>query len=400
MVTKLTWVKNEIQKLIDFDLDVPQRIIETAQDAWIVMNDKRVLNLGSNNYLGMANHPVLREASIEAMNKYGVGPSGGRNIVGITKLLSDLELELARFKNSEMALTFQSGYLANISVVGSLVGAEDVVFTDALFHTTLMDACAISGAKVLKFDHADADNLLHLISRTSRNSYSRGMIITDGVFALDGDIAPLPAYAKIAREFDLWLVVDDAHGAGVLGKDGRGIVDHFNLRDEIDVEISVLSKAFGVVGGVAVGKREVIQLIAQKGRSLSLSSGMTIPDIAACLASVQYIQSHHELIEKLWENTKYFTEQMKSMGFNLGKTQTPIVPVIVGNPGLAQNFSSLLFDEGVFVPAIVSYPSSNIASTPKARLRIINSATHSREDLDCALSAFKRIGRRLNLIPI
>ena len=380
---------------MDSDLCVPQRMIETAQGAWVVMNGKKVLNLGSNNYLGMANHPVLREASINAINEFGVGPSGGRNIVGITRLLHDLESKLAQFKNSEMALTFQSGYLANISVITSLAGKDDLVFSDEMLHTTLMDSCVISGAKVLKFAHTDADSLLRLIRKTPRTSYNMGMILTDGVFALDGDIAPLSDYAKIAKEFDLWLVVDDAHGMGVLGKGGMGIADYFNLGKEVDVEISVFSKAFGVVGGLASGKQEVIQLISQKGRSLSLSSGMTIPDIAACLASIEYVQSHNELIEKLWENTKYFTEKMKNIGFNLGKTQTPIIPVIVDDPSLAQNFSSLLFDQGVFVPAIVSYPSNNITSTPKARLRIMSSATHSREDLDYALSAFERIGGML-----
>lgn len=398
MTTKPAWLENEIRRLNDRSLCIPRRIIETAQGDWIKINGQKVLNLGSNNYLGMANHPVLRKAVISAMEEFGIGPSGGRNIVGITKLLNELEIELAQFKNSEMALMFQSGYLANMSVVTSLVGNGDIVFFDAMLHTTLMDSCIVSGARLLKFDHTDPDSLFRLVSETPRNSYNMGMILTDGVFALDGDIAPLPAYVPIAKEFDLWLIVDDAHGMGVLGKSGRGIVDHFSLGKEVDIEISVLSKAFGVVGGLATGKQEVMQIISQKGRSLSLSSGLSIPDISASLASLIYVQSHNELIEKLWENSKYFVKKMREMGFDLGNTQTPIVPVLVGEPRLAQEFSSRLLREKVFVPAIVNYPSSNSTSISKARLRVMNSSTHTKDDLDFALSVFKMIGTDLGVI--
>jgi glycine C-acetyltransferase len=351
-----------------------------------------VPNFSSNNYLGLANHPRLIEAAQTAMKQMGIGPAAVRSIAGTTELHVELERKLAAFKHVEAALTFQSGFNANIAVIPALVGKGDVIFSDALNHASIIDGCRLSGASIVRYEHNDVDDLRRKIAATSE--YGRRLIITDGVFSMDGDIAPLPALYDVAAAHDILLMVDDAHGEGVLGRGGRGIVDHFELHGLVDVEVGTMSKAFGVVGGIVAGRQILIEWLKQRARPFLFSSAMTIPDVAACIAAVDLLAESTELVDRLWANAETFKQGMKQLGFDTGQTQTPIVPVMLGEAPLAQEFSRRLFDEGVFAMAI-GYPT---VAKGKARIRVMNSAAHSPQDLEQALGAFERVGKALGVI--
>jgi len=299
---------------------------------------------------------------------------------------------LAAFKGVEAAITFQSGFTANLATIPALVGRGDVIFSDRLNHASIIDGCRLSRAQIVAYEHCDPDDLRRQIKATSE--YGRRLIVTDGVFSMDGDIAPLPELYEIAAEHDILLMVDDAHGEGVLGRGGRGIVDHFDLHGKVDIEVGTLSKAFGVVGGVVAGKRVIVDWLRQRGRPFLFSSAMTVPDVAACLAAVDLLEESTELVDRLWQNAEYFKSGMQALGFNTGRTQTPIVPVMLGEAPLAQQFSKRLFEEGVFAMAI-GYPT---VPQGQARIRVMNSATHSRDDLDLALDIFAKVGRELGVI--
>jgi glycine C-acetyltransferase len=393
MADKLQWVKDEIQNLKDAGLYNRIRTLGSAQGAWLVVDGKRVLNFCSNNYLGMANHPRIVAAACEATQKYGVGPAAVRSIAGTMELHLELERRLAAFKGVEAAITFQSGFNANLAAIPALVNPDDAIFSDELNHASIIDGCRLSRAKILRYNHCDPQDLERVLSE-ERSKYPRALVVTDGVFSMDGDVAPLDQIFLAAQKHGAILMVDDAHGEGVLGRGGRGIVDHFGLHGKVDVEVGTLSKAFGVVGGVVAGNPLVVEWLRQRGRPFLFSSAMTVPDVAACLAAVDILEESTELVDRLWKNTEYFKTEMRSLGFDTGKSVTPITPIMLGDAPLAQQFSRELFDAGVFAMAI-GYPT---VPQGKARIRVMISASHAKEDLDQGLQVFAAVGRKLGVI--
>jgi glycine C-acetyltransferase len=392
MSSKLAWIEQELASLKEQGLFTYIRTLSSPQGAWLEVDGRRVLNFSSNNYLGLANHPRLREAAKAAIDRMGIGPAAVRTIAGTTSLHLELDQRLAQFKGVEAALTFQSGFNANLATIPALVGKGDVIFSDRLNHASIIDGCRLSRAAIVAYQHNDVDDLRKKIAETTE--YGRRIIISDGVFSMDGDIAPLPALYEVAKEHDILLMVDDAHGEGVLGRGGRGIVDHFDLHGKVDIEVGTMSKAFGVVGGMVAGRQILIDWLKQRARPFLFSSAMTIPDVAACLAAVDLLEESTELVDRLWANARLFRQGLQSLGFNTGDSQTPIVPVMLGEAPLAQQFSRQLFEEGVFAMAI-GYPT---VPQGKARIRVMNSAAHSSEDLEMALAAFERVGRALGVI--
>jgi glycine C-acetyltransferase len=304
----------------------------------------------------------------------------------------ELERRLAEFKQAEACITFQSGFMANLATIPALVGQGDVIFSDELNHASIIDSCRLSRARIVRYAHTDVADLQRKIEETG--DYGRRLIVTDGVFSMDGDIAPLASICEIAEAHGLLLMVGDAHGEGVLGQGGRGIVDHFGLHGRVDVEVGTLSKAFGVVGGLVAGKQAIVDWLRQRGRPFLFSSAMTVPDVAACIEATKILQASTELVDRLWNNANYFKDRLKKMGFDIGHSETPIVPVMLGEAQLAQKFSHRLFEEGLFATAI-GFPT---VPRDQARIRVMNSAGHSWDDLDHALDIFKRVGRELAVI--
>jgi len=392
-MSKLDWLTQEIDGLKEQGLYNRIRTIGSAQGAWLIVDGKNVLNFCSNNYLGLANHPKIVEAAKEATKKYGVGPAAVRSIAGTMDLHVQLEQRLAKFKGAEDVITFQSGFNANLGTISALVGKEDVIFSDRLNHASIIDGCRLSGAKIVAYEHNDPGALEDAIKEHASN-FRRALIITDGVFSMDGDIAPLPALVEVAKKYDILFMVDDAHGEGVLGKGGRGIVDHFGLHGQVDIEVGTMSKAFGVVGGMVAGDKVIIEWLRQRGRPFLFSSAVTAPDAAACLAAVDLLEESTELVDKLWSNARYFKTEMKKLGFDTGVSETPITPVMLGEAPLAQQFSRELFDEGVFAMAI-GFPT---VAKGKARIRVMISAAHDNDDLGKGLEAFEKVGKKLGVI--
>ncbi len=390
---KLAFIDEDVADLKETGLYINIRTIESAQGAWLVVDGKRVLNFCSNNYLGLANDRRMNEAARKAIDEFGVGPAAVRTIAGTISLHLELEKRLAGFKGVEDALYVQSGFCANQAAIPPLVGKEDVIFSDRLNHASIIDGCRLSRAKIAVYEHCDAADAERVIQETLPN-YRRGLLVTDGVFSMDGDVAPLDKLYEVAERYGVMTMVDDAHGEGVLGKGGRGIVDHFNLHGKFDVEIGTLSKAFGVVGGVIAGKTKIVDYLRQKARPFLFSSAVTPADTAACLAAVDILESSTELVDRLWKNTDYFKAEMKRLGFDTGNSVTPITPVMLGEAPLAKEFSRKLFDEGVFGMAI-GFP-----TVPRglARIRVMISAAHSKEDLDRGLDAFAKVGKGLEVI--
>ncbi len=391
-VTKTDWIEQELDGLKEQGLFTTIRTIESPMDGWVTIDGRRVLNFCANNYLGLANHPRLREAAKQAIDQYGVGPGAVRTIAGTMGLHVELERRFAEFKGVEAAITFQSGFNANLAAIPALVGRGDVIFSDELNHASIIDGSRLSRAEIVRYAHRDPDDLRRVIEQTEIGG--RALIVTDGVFSMDGDIAPLPEIYEVAAHYNILLMVDDAHGEGVVGKGGRGIVDHFDLHGKVDIEVGTMSKAFGVVGGVVAGKKVIIDWLRQRGRPFLFSSAMTVPDVAACLASVDLLEESTELVDRLWSNAEYFKSHMKALGFDTGLTETPIVPVMLGEATLAQQFSRRLFEEGVFAMAI-GYPT---VPQGKARIRVMNTAAHTPDDLDKGLAAFEKVGKELGVI--
>ena len=389
---RTAWLQDEIENLKAAGLYNNIRTIDSPMDAWVTIDGRRLLNFCANNYLGLANHPRIRQAAQKGIETYGVGPGAVRSIAGTTSLHVQLEQALATFKNAEACVTFQSGFTANLATIPALVGPEDLIFSDELNHASIIDGSRLSRAEVVRYAHNDVDDLRAKIA--GRGEYKRRLIITDGVFSMDGDIAPLDKITEVAEEFGIMLMVDDAHGEGVLGHGGRGIVDHFGLHGRVDVEVGTLSKAFGVVGGLVAGKAIIIEWLRQRGRPFLFSSAMTAPDAAACIEAVKILSESTELIDRLWSNAELFRKEMKAMGFDTGLSRTPIVPVMLGEAALAQQFSRRLFEEGVFAMSI-AYPT---VAKGKARIRVMNSAAHNHSDIEIALETFNRVGRELGII--
>ncbi len=393
MSEKLAWIGTELQNLKDAGLYNRIRTLSSPQGAWLIVDGQRALNFCSNNYLGLANHPRLVKAAKQAIDQYGVGPAAVRTIAGTMDLHVQLEQRFAKFKGVESAINFQSGFTANLATIPALVGKDDLIISDELNHASIIDGCRLSGAKILRYKHCDVQDL-ETVLKDNRSLYPRVLVITDGVFSMDGDIAPLDKIYEVVQSYQAVLMVDDAHGEGVLGRGGRGIVDHFHLHGKVDVEIGTMSKAFGVVGGVVAGNSQVIEWLSQRGRPFLFSSAMTVPDTAACLASLDLLEESTELVDRLWENTRYFKAEMQTLGFDIGNSVTPITPVMLGEAPLAQQFSRELFEEGVFAMAL-GFPT---VPRGKARIRVMISASHAKEDLDYGLQAFQKVGARLSVI--
>jgi glycine C-acetyltransferase len=393
MSTKTDWITQELGDLKAQGLYNRIRTISSPQGAWLVVDGKNVLNFCSNNYLGLANHPKLVAAAKKAVEEMGVGPGAVRTIAGTMTLHLELERRLAAFKGVEATITFQSGFTANLATIPALVGKEDVIFSDRLNHASIIDGCRLSGGKIIPYDHCDVASLEAVI-KEYMSQFRRAIIITDGVFSMDGDVAPLDKIYEVARKFDVLLMVDDAHGEGVLGKGGRGIVDHFGLHGKVDVEVGTMSKAFGVVGGVVAGTPVIVEWLRLRGRPFLFSSAVTVPDAAACIAALDILESSTELVDQLWNNTKYFKTEMKILGFDTGVSTTPITPIMLGEAPLAQQFSRELFETGVFAMAL-GYPT---VPQGKARIRVMISAAHEKGDLDKGLEAFAKVGKNLGVI--
>lgn len=393
MSKRLNWIPEEIQQLKDSGFYNNIRTLSSPQGAWLVVDGKKVLNFCSNNYLGLANHPELVKAAKKAIEKYGVGPGAVRSIAGTMDIHLELEKRLAKFKGVEACISFQSGFMANLATIPALVGKEDAILSDELNHASIIDGSRLSGAKIIRYSHASPSDLEKQILENQSNN-RRMLAITDGVFSMDGDLAPLDQIYEITSKYDVMLMVDDAHGEGVVGKGGRGIVDHFNLHGKVDVEVGTMSKAFGVMGGMVAGNADVIEWLRQRGRPFLFSSAVTPPDVAACLAAIDLLEASSDLVDKLWANADYFKAEMKKMGFDTGHSQTPITPVMLGDAKLAREFSRELFNEGVFAMAL-GFPTVPVG---KARIRVMISAAHTKEDLVLSLAAFEKVGRKLGAI--
>ena len=393
MGNKFDFISDRLQQLRDTGLYNQIRTIESSQGAWLDVDGAHVLNLCSNNYLGLANHPEIRKAAKQALDQFGVGPGAVRSIAGTMSAHLELEAALARFKHVEDTLSFQSGLCANLGTIAALAGEEDAIFSDELNHASIIDGSRLTKAKRFVYPHLDARGLRDVLEREGK-PVKKKLVITDGVFSMDGDLAPLPEIVEVAEEYDAIVVVDDAHGEGVLGDHGRGIVDHFHLHGRVDIELGTMSKAFGVVGGYVAGSKDLIEYLRQLARPFLFSSAVTPPDVAACIAAVKLLESSDELVKQLWENTRYFKEGMKSLGFDVGHSETPITPVMLGDEKLARAFSRRSFEEKVFAQAI-GYPT---VAKGKARIRVIISAAHTFEDLDFALDVFKRVGKELKVL--
>jgi glycine C-acetyltransferase len=398
MADKFDFIRDDVSGLKDAGLFINLRIMGSVADAWMVVDGKKVLNFCTNNYLGLANHPRLKQSAQRAIEDWGVGPAAVRSIAGTQGLHVKLERRLAEFKGVEDALYVQSGFCANQAAIAPLVGRDkasglqDVIFSDRLNHASIIDGARLSGAKIIVYEHCDAKDAEAKI-KEHLPKFRRGLLVSDGVFSMDGDVAPLDQLYEVAEKYGVMTMVDDAHGEGVLGG-GKGIVHHFGLQGQFDVEIGTLSKAFGVVGGVIAGKSVVIDYLRQKARPFLFSSATTPADTAACLAAVDLLEESSELVDRLWANTAYFKQGMGALGFDTGRTETPIVPVMLGEAPLAKEFSRKLFENGVFAMAL-GFP-----TVPRglARIRVMNTAAHTQADLDVGLAAFEKVGRELGVI--
>ncbi len=389
---KLDFLAQELESLHEQNLFNVIRTIEGPQGGWIVVDGKRVLNLCSNNYLGFADHPELKRAAKKVIDDYGVGPGAVRSIAGTQSINLELERKLAEFKHAEDCIVLQGGFVANLAVIPAITGDGDIIFSDELNHASIIDGCRLSKAKVVRYAHNSVEDLRKKILE-HKDSARRMLVITDGVFSMDGDIAPIPEIVKVADEFGVMVMVDDAHGEGVLGDSGRGIVDHFNLQGKVEIEVGTLSKAFGVMGGFITGPKILIDYLKQKGRPFLFSTGLTPADTAAAMAAVDVLMGSDELVRKLWDNAAYFQKGLKEAGFDIGKTQTPITPVMLGDEGTAVKFSKRLFEKGIFAQAIV-FPT---VAKGKARIRCMLSASHEKEDLDFALKTFTEVAKEMGV---
>jgi glycine C-acetyltransferase len=369
------------------------RVLQSASAAESRFDGRQVVNLASNNYLGLTTHPKLREAAVEAVRKYGVGSGAVRTISGTMSLHMELEERIARFKNVEACVVFQSGFAANAGTVAAILGPEDHIVSDELNHASIIDGCRLSKARIHVFPHKDAAAAEKILAELD-SAPGRKLLISDGVFSMDGDIGALPGLAEAAEKHGAIMMVDDAHASGVLGRNGRGTIDHFVLHGRVQVQVGTLSKAIGVLGGYVCGSRDLIEFLYHRARPFLFSTSHPPAVAAACLAAFDVLEQEPERIQALWDNTKYFKRGLTSAGFNTGNSETPITPVIVGETRLAHELSRELFEGGVLATGI-GFP-----TVPKgqARVRTIVTATHTRAQLDCALEAFRKVGKRLGIL--
>lgn len=389
----LVRIRDEVARLRAEGVYREPPVLSGRQGARAVVEGRPVINLASNNYLGLATHPHLIQAMVEATQRLGVGAGAVRTIVGTMEIHLELERRLAEFKGTEAALVFQSGFATNLAVVPVIAGEGDGIFSDALNHASIIDGCRQSRAEVVRFGHGDMDDLERTL-KEHRARFRAAIVVTDGVFSMDGDVARLPEIVALAEAYDCLVYVDDAHGSGVMGPSGRGTVAHFGLEERVAIQVGTLSKAVGVLGGYVATSRPLVELLEQRGRPFLFSTSHPPGVAAACIAALDVMRDEPERIERLWTNTRQFKEGLRALGFDIGRSETPITPVMAFDERRALALSDRLLAEGVFAQGIV-YPT---VARGQARVRAIVSAEHTRADLDEALSAFARVGRALGLV--
>ncbi len=387
------FLRDELETLKEKKIFRRLRILKGQQLPSAVFDQLKVVNLSSNNYLGLATHPRLVEAALKATEKWGVGSGAVRTIAGTMEIHMELEERIARFKNVEACVVFQSGFTANAGTVAAILNKGDLIISDELNHASIIDGCRLSRAEIRIFPHKDLDGL-HKVLEDTRDHPGKKLVITDGVFSMEGDIAPLPGIAELAEKHGAIMMLDDAHSSGVLGRNGRGTVDHFGLHGHVDIQVGTLSKAIGVLGGYVCGSKSLIEYLYHKARPFLFSTSHPPAVAASCLAAFDLLEQEPALIDRLWENTRFFKAGLARLGFNTGESQTPITPIIIGKGELAMRFSDELFREGVFAQGI-SYPTVPEA---KSRIRTIVTATHSCEELQFALDTLEKVGKRLGII--
>src|SRR6476469_2955034 len=394
----LSYLTDQLSELKAKGTHFRLRVLEDEQAAVCTFDGKKVINLASNNYLGLTTHPKLREAALEATRKYGVGSGAVRTIAGTMKIHMELEEKIARLKNVEACVVFQSGFAANAGTVSAVLGKEDFIISDQLNHASIIDGARLSRAKILVFEHkniAQAEERLASI----KDQPGKRLLITDGVFSMDGDIGPLPALCDLAEKYGAIMMVDDAHASGVLGRNGRGTIDHFKMHGRVDIQVGTLSKAIGALGGYVCGTRDLIDFLYHRARPFLFSTSHPPSVAATCIAAFDVLENEPELMDKLWANTRFFKKELGLLGFNIGgistpASETPITPIIIGDGRLTMEFSRELFNEGVMVPGI-AYPT---VAEGKARLRTIMTATHTQDQLAKALEVLKKVGTRMGII--
>jgi len=392
---QLHYLSETLHDLKDKHLYHRLRILDGEQRPVATFDGKEVINLSSNNYLGLTTHKALRRAAIEATRRLGVGSGAVRTIAGTMKLHMELEEQIARFKNTEACVVFQSGFAANAGTVSAILGKDDLIISDELNHASIIDGCRLSKAAIRVFKHKDMEDC-ERICRETQEWPGKKLLITDGVFSMDGDVAPLPQLCDLAEKYNCIMMVDDAHSSGVLGRNGRGTIDHLGCHGRVDVQVGTLSKAIGSLGGYVCGSRDLIEFLYHRARPFLFSTSHPPSVTATCQAAFTLLDSPEgeKLIKKLWANTKFFKRRLKKLGFNTGVGETPITPIIVGDAARAFEFSRRLFEEGVFAQA-VGFPT---VAEGNARLRTIVTATHKRADLVRALEIFERVGKSLSII--
>jgi len=390
---QLQYLSDELQKLREQKLYQKLRILETAQRPVARFDGREVINLSSNNYLGLTTHPKLKQKALEAIEKYGVGSGAVRTIAGTMTLHMALEEKIAQFKQVEASVVFQSGFTANAGTVQAILAREDVIISDELNHASLIDGCRLSRAEIKVFPHKDVEACEKILQEL-QNRPGRKLLITDGVFSMDGDIAPLPALVELAEKYGCIMMIDDAHASGVLGRHGRGTVDHYGLHGRVDIQVGTLSKAIGALGGYVCSTRDTIEFLYHRARPFLFSTSHPPSVAATCIAAFEVLEEEPERIEKLWSNTRFFKAGLKKLGFNTGMSETPITPVIVGDAALAHEFSRELFAAGVFAQGI-GFPTVPVG---KARIRTIVTATHTETELSQALEILETVGKKLKII--
>jgi len=390
---QLTFLTDELNKLREQKLYQRLRILESEQLPVARFDGREVINLSSNNYLGLATHAKLRRRAIEAIERYGVGSGAVRTIAGTMTVHLALEEKIAKFKNVEAAVVFQSGFTANAGTVQAILGKEDIIISDELNHASIIDGCRLSRAEIKVFPHKDLDACEKVLREVAARP-GRKLLITDGVFSMEGDIAPLPGLVELAERYGTIMMIDDAHSSGVLGRNGRGTVDHFNLHGRVDIQVGTLSKAIGALGGYVCSSRDAIEFLYHRARPFLFSTSHPPSVAASCLAAFEVLEEEPQLIQRLWDNTNFFKEGLKRLGFDTGMSETPITPVIVGDAALAHQFSRELFEAGVFAQSI-GFPT---VPKGKARVRTIVTATHTRDELSRALQILETGAKKLRIL--
>jgi len=390
---QLQYLTDELNKLREQKLYQKLRVLETEQLPVSRFDGREVINLSSNNYLGLTTHPKLRARALEAIEKFGVGSGAVRTIAGTMAIHLELEEKIARFKNVEASVVFQSGFTANAGTVQAILSREDIIISDQLNHASIIDGCRLSRAEIKIFPHKDLEACENILKEIAGRK-CRKLLVTDGVFSMDGDIAPLPQLVELAEKYGCIMMIDDAHASGVLGRNGRGTVDHYNLHGRVDVQVGTLSKAIGALGGYVCSTRDAIEFLYHRARPFLFSTSHPPSVAATCLAAFEVLEEEPQLIDQLWANTRSFKEGLKKLGFNTGVSETPITPVIVGDAALAHQFSRELFAAGVFAQGI-GFPT---VPEGKARIRTIVTATHTQEELNRALEILESVGKKLKII--